>query len=97
MRESAFQRKCIERARKAGLLAVNNHGSGWSNKGYPDLTLFGRGKCVQVELKSDSGYKVQEDQIVWRNRFERHGIPHRVIEGGDLDAFDAMIREEFGS
>ena len=41
MRERDLQRKCIAWCRGRGLLAVNVHGSGYSNKGFPDLLVFG--------------------------------------------------------
>ena len=75
MRESRLQAECMRSAKGAGVMALNLHGSGWSNKGLPDLLLFHAGKCVAVELKSDSGYKAQPDQLVWRERFRRTGHP----------------------
>ncbi len=92
MRESALQSECIRRARGLGMLAVNIHGAGWSNKGFPDLLVFHDGKVVAVELKSDSGYKVQPDQVVWRNRLVRQGIPHHIVRS--VEEFDAVLREE---
>ncbi|MBR1827993.1 MAG: VRR-NUC domain-containing protein [Atopobiaceae bacterium] len=93
MRETAFQTECLRLAKRLGLLAVNIHGSGWSNKGFPDLLVFHAGRVVAVELKGDSGYKVQPDQIVWRNRFLRQGIPHHVIDS--IELFEETMREEF--
>ena len=74
-------------------MAVNIHGGGYSNKGFPDLLVFGGGHAVAVELKADSGYKVQPDQRIWAERFRRCGTPHHVIS--DLDTFKETIREEF--
>ena len=93
MRESALQAECMRLCKRLDVLAVNVHGSGWSNKGFPDLLLFHAGKAVAVELKADSGYKPQPDQIVWRNRFLRQEIPHHFVRG--LDEFEAVVREEF--
>lgn len=94
MRESELQQACLRTARSHDVLAVNIHGSGWSNKGFPDLLLFHGGKCVAVELKADSGYKAQPDQVIWRNRLLRQGIAHHFVRG--LDQFEAVLREEFG-
>ena len=86
--ESRLQARCVGWARRArpDLVVVDNHGGGWCNKGFPDLTLYGRGRVVQVELKDGASYAVQPDQELWRRRFERAGIPARV----------ARSFEEFG-
>ncbi|WP_165170627.1 hypothetical protein [Adlercreutzia sp. ZJ242] len=72
---------------------MNIHGDGYSNKGFPDLLVFGRGRVVAVELKSDSGYKLQPDQALWRDRLTAVGIHHHVIK--TLDQFVDTIKEEF--
>lgn len=94
MRESELQRECMALAKRLDVLAVNVHGSGWSNKGFPDLLLFHGGRCVAVELKADSGYAVQADQIIWRNRLVRQGIPHRIARS--RDEFEGILGKEFG-
>lgn len=93
MRESELQRRCIARAKALGILAVNVHGGGWSNKGFPDLLLFHGGRCVAVELKADSGYGVQPDQEVWRTRLLRQGIHHHIARS--LGEFERVLGEEF--
>jgi len=96
MRESTLQKRCLQwvtREYRGKLLAVNIHGGGYSNKGFPDLLVFGYGRSIAVELKADSGYKVQPDQIVWRSRFLKAGIPHYVVN--DFDTFKKTIKEEF--
>jgi len=93
MRESALQASCIALARDAGVLALNVHGSGWSNKGLPDLLLFGGGRAVAVELKAGTGYRMQPDQLVWRKRFLAHGIPHHVVDS--REAFAGVLSREF--
>ena len=96
MRESTLQKRCLEwvaRDYRGKLLAVNIHGGGYSNKGFPDLLVFGCGRAIAVELKADSGYQVQPDQIVWRSRFLKAGIPHYVTR--NLDDFKKTIKEEF--
>lgn len=94
MRESRLQAECMRSAKGAGVMALNLHGSGWSNKGLPDLLLFHAGKCVAVELKSDSGYKAQPDQLVWRERFRRQGIPHYICD--TRSGFSEILEREFG-
>lgn len=99
MVETDFQKKCIEWVETnywGKLLIVNNHSNGFTNKGFPDLTVFGDKKTIVVELKSDSGYKVQPDQIVWRKRFKEVGTPHYVVDKNDLNHFKHIIRKEFG-
>lgn len=96
MRESRLQRQCLDWVRErfgGAVLAVNIHGGGYSNKGFPDLLVMGGGRAVGVELKGDSGYKVQPDQRVWRHRFLRSGTPHHVIS--DFETFKNTIEEEF--
>ena len=98
MRETVFQDKCLRWVKEkfwGKLLAVNNHGDGYSNKGFPDVTVYGNGKAIVIELKSDSGYTLQEDQIIWRNRFLNVGTPHYVIENNDFEKFKQVIRKEF--
>lgn len=94
MRESALQARCKRWCSDHGMLAINIHGSGWANKGLPDLLVLHGGKCVAVELKSGSGYAVQPDQLVWRRRFLRQGIAHRVASSPE--EFERAMREEFG-
>ena len=96
MRESTLQKRCLQwvtREYRGKLLAVNIHGGGYSNKGFPDLLVLGYGRSIVVELKADSGYKGQPDQIVWRSRVLKAGIPHYVIR--DFDDFKKTIEEEF--
>ena len=98
MRETEFQDKCLRWVKKefwGKLLAVNNHGDGYTNKGFPDLTIYGKGKAIVIELKSDSGYSLQQDQIIWRNRFSKVGVAHYVIENNDFERFKETIRKEF--
>lgn len=97
MRESSLQRRCLQLAReryRGRVVAVNVHGGGYSNKGFPDLLLLGAGKAVAVELKSPtSGYKVQPDQAVWKRRLEEAGVAHHVVS--DLPSFGRVMKEEF--
>ena len=95
MRESALQKKCLEWVKKEyrrKVLAVNIHGGGYSNKGFPDLVLFGNRHAVVIELKADSGYKVQPDQMIWQKRFCEVGTPHYVAN--DIEEFKSIVRKE---
>lgn len=97
MRETEFQEKCLTLVKErhwGRLLAVNFHGGGATNKGFPDLVVFGRDKAVAFELKGDSGYKLQADQQVWRNRFLRVGTPHYVVID-DVEEFESLLEKEF--
>lgn len=95
MRESRFQQECLAEARARGVLALDVHGSGWSNKGLPDLLLFHGGRCAAVELKGDSGYRPQPDQIVWAGRFRSHGVPHHFCRS--MDEFKSILRRDLGA
>lgn len=95
MRETDFQQDCLSWIKDThkNLLAVNIHGGGFCNKGFPDLIIFGNKKAIVIELKADSGYKVQPDQIVWRKRFKKVGTPHYVVD--NFDDFCGVIGKEF--
>lgn len=91
--ERDLQKACIAKASSLGVLAINIHGSGWNNKGLPDLLCFHGGRAVAVELKSpDTGYSPQPDQMIWRRRFLAHDIPHAFVD--DLTSFQQFIEKE---
>ena len=93
MRESELQRACMRRAAAMGALALNMHGSGWGNKGFPDLLVLHGGRVCAVELKSPtSGYTPQPDQMIWRRRLLAQGVPHAFVHS--LEEFEALIEEE---
>ncbi len=98
MRENALQEKCLkwlDAAYGRSLLAVNVHGGGACNKGFPDLLVMRGGRVAAFELKSaDTGYRLQPDQKVWRRRFLKSGNPHYVPKS--LGEFEAIVRKEFG-
>lgn len=95
MAETALQKRCIDFVRDArqDLLVVNIHGGGWSNKGFPDLLVFGAGKCVPVELKDGDAYGAQPDQIVWQRRFEKVGVNSYICSS--FQDFRKSIEKEF--
>lgn len=96
MRETKLQSDCLEYIKKnyrGKLLAVNIHGGGFSLKGFPDLLVFGDGRVVAIELKAGTGYRVQDDQKVWRNRLTKVGIHHYVPYS--FDEFKAILEKEF--
>lgn len=97
MLERALQKACLDwvkREHAPELLAVNIHGGGYSNKGFPDILVFGNGTAAAIELKADSGYKVQPDQKVWRGRFARSGTHYAVCTS--LDEFKQTVERVFG-
>ena len=55
-KENKLQKTCINWCNKHGLLAINIHGGGWGNKGFPDLLIFKNGRAVAVELKNGNAY-----------------------------------------
>lgn len=95
--ETAFQKDCLEWIKKNfnhKLIAVNIHGGGFTNKGFPDLIIFGANKAIVVELKCENtNYKLQEDQQVWKNRFDKIGTHHFVIS--NMSDFQSTIKKEF--
>lgn len=97
MRENRLQEDAIKWVRQASdrrLLPVNIHIDGHGNKGFPDLIIFGDGHAIVVELKSNtSGYKLQPDQKVWRNRFKRSHTPH--YSPNTLSEFKEIVKKEF--
>lgn len=98
MKENAIQKRCIlwARQKQAGrILVVNIHGDGYTNKGFPDLLVFGHGRVIAVELKSDtSGYQLQPDQEIWRDRLEAVGIEHYICRS--FEDFKNIVKIEFG-
>ena len=58
-----------------------------------DLLAMANGKVLAIELKGDSGYKVQPDQLVWQNRFAKSNTDYAVCKS--LDEFKEKIREVF--
>ena len=97
MRENALQKQCILWVRQNfhhKLLITNVHGSGYTNKGFPDLIVFGKSRAIVVELKSaDTGYEPQPDQIIWRQRFLDVGVPHYFCNS--FAEFKEIITKEF--
>lgn len=77
--ESKLQKRCIDWCKSKGLLAVNIHGGGWGNKGFPDLLVFGNGECLAVELKYGSTYTQQPAQKMWEHRFRKVGINYQLM------------------
>lgn len=81
--EAEFQRLVIELAQTLGYLVAHfrpgrNRRNQWSTavqgdgKGYPDLTLVGRGKVLFVELKSNTG-DLTPEQEKWLDRINKNG------------------------
>lgn len=96
MKESKLQKQCLEWVKnnyRGKLVAINIHGGGYANKGFPDLIVFGGNRAIVIELKSDTGYKIQPDQIVWANRFKKIGTAHYLLH--TFDEFKTTIRKEF--
>lgn len=96
MNEHVLQRKCLGWIKKTfpdTTLAVNIHGGGFSNKGFPDLIVFGNQKAIVIELKAGTGYQLQTEQKLWRERFKKVGTHHYVID--NIEDFKSIIQEEF--
>lgn len=98
MREAKLQGDCLQLVKDGWwgrVVALNMHGGGYCNKGFPDILMLGCGKAVAVELKSPtSGYGVQADQRVWKRRLEAAGVAW--YRADDLGGFGSIVRKEFG-
>ena len=81
--EAEFQRLVIDLAQKLGYLVAHfrpgrNRRNQWTTavqgdgKGYPDLTLVGRGQVLFVELKTDDG-ELADDQEKWLEHIRANG------------------------
>ncbi len=73
-RESTLQKNCMRWCKDKNLVPVNIHGDGWGNKGFPDLLIFGKGKCIAIELKDGTAYKQQPAQKMWQKKLTNAGI-----------------------
>lgn len=95
--ESGLQKRCLDwiKDNRPDLLPVNNHGGGWGNKGFPDVTVYGHGRCIQVELKDGDAYKVQPAQKIWRRRFAKVGVSTYVARS--FEEFQTTIEKEYGN
>lgn len=93
MVESDLQKSCIEWCKRHKFLAVNIHGGGWGNKGFPDLLVFKHGRVVAVELKNGKAYKQQPVQKMWQMRFEKVKTPYLLIHS--LDEFTHELERIF--
>ena len=92
-RESKLQKTCINWCNKHGLLAVNIHGGGWGNKGFPDLLIFKNGRAVAVELKNGNAYTQQPIQKMWQQKFEQVKTPYLVIHS--FSEFQEQVERNF--
>lgn len=92
MAERHLQKACVDwfKQNYRDDLIVNIHGSGWSNKGYPDLLICLNGKYVTCELKVGNN-KLSEAQKLWKRRILKAGgywcSPYT------LEEFQDFIRE----
>lgn len=88
--ERDLQRLCIKAAKSKGVLAINIHGGGWGNKGFPDLLLIKNGKVIACELKIGDKYKQQPAQKIWQDRFERAGTKCALVY--TLAEFEELLK-----
>jgi len=93
MSEKELQRAVLALAAVYGYRAYHTHDSRRSHKGFPDLTLVGRGRVIFAELKSQGG-KVSPDQADWLADLQRVGGTVRayVWRPSDLDAIPGLLK-----
>lgn len=91
MRESRLQQKCLDWLQEnyPDILAANIHGSGWSNKGFPDVLCCINGLFVAFELKVGLN-EMDAAQRLWRKRILRAGGTH--LAPYTLDEFIENVR-----
>ncbi len=91
MRENRLQEKCLNWLQECHpeILAANVHGSGWSNKGFPDVLCCIGGRFVAFELKVGLN-EMDSAQRIWRNRIQRSGGIH--FAPYTLDEFKENVR-----
>lgn len=92
-REARLQKSCMDWCKAQNMLAVNIHGGGWGNKGFPDLLVFKGGRVVAVELKNGNTYTQQPPQKMWQKRFEKVNTPYLLIHS--LEEFTQSIERIF--
>lgn len=99
--EREFQKLVIELAQTLGYLVAHfrpgrNRRNQWQTtvqgdgKGYPDLTLVGRGRVLFVELKSEDG-TLEPDQEKWLTAIRRNGGAAHVWRPSDWEEIVATL------
>jgi extradiol dioxygenase family protein len=99
--EDEWQKLVVTTARACGWFVVHlrkarkKNGS-WETpvmgdgKGFVDLILYGHGRVIHVELKTDTGQRTHE-QVEWQARIERAGMAYRLWRPGDWTAVRAEL------
>lgn len=93
-KESKLQTACLKHAAQfAGknVLAVNIHGGGFCNRGFPDLLLCIGGRFIAVELKVGKN-GLEPAQRIWKERIERAGGAH--YEARSPEQFQRILKME---
>lgn len=68
-RESTFQSKLVQDAKKLGWISYHTYDSRRSDEGFPDLVLV-RERVIYAELKSENGV-LSQDQRKWFAALQR--------------------------
>jgi hypothetical protein len=94
--ESAIERLAIEEIEANGIdvfktpkFSDRKHAQRKKDKGAPDLWLFHMGRCVALEMKSESG-RQSDEQKAFEERMRRQKIPYFLAY--NLDDVDNVIK-----
>ena len=75
--ETALTNRIRRYLESKGYLTVKYHGGPYSQVGFPDLIVIGKGKVGFIEVKTFSGH-VSEIQKHWIKKLKAQGCPSGV-------------------
>ncbi len=82
MSEKELVQNILDLARALDYLAYHSKDSRWSEPGFPDIILVGRGRVIAIECKAEEGklrgpvqghYRVFPGQQDWLDAFQKGG------------------------
>ena len=103
MAEKAIVNYIMREARKRGWFAMKNHGSPYTTRGFPDLTLLipaiPWAMPVFIEVKASSKQALTKSQIYWLSLLNNHMGMSFAVQGRDeaidmLNTLDDILEKE---
>lgn len=99
MKEADLQTQCNKYLKRCNLLFYHKEKGGYNRRagqkthsaGLPDLIIWNKGRCIFIELKTESG-KQTPGQIEWEAKSHRAGIPYYIAR--DFEEFIFAIHNE---
>ena len=99
MTEAELQKDCNTFLKKCDILFYHKEKGGYGrragqkshSKGLPDLIIWHRGKCVFIELKTETGVQ-SPAQATFEARAFKAGFPYYICR--DFDRFIGVLHEE---